>query len=129
METSGECGVECAGMRCYPLGNLFPFLTTQQQVSQEHLADLAGLKINGQSLDDLLMYRGTQSDRALRRIDIQGTPEVEIMMHAGINTYAEDQFEYDIAIPLPPPNRRYKVKLNIKTIKKGKPTIVDPDWI
>jgi hypothetical protein len=128
METSGECGVECAAMRCYPLGNSVPFLTSQQQVSQEHVVCLAGLKINGLSLDDPLMYRGTQSDRVLGRIDIQGTPEVEIMMHAGINTYVEDQFEYDINIPLPPPNRRYKVKLNIKTIKKGKPTIVDTDW-
>lgn len=36
---------------------------------------------------------------------------------------------YDIAIPSPPPIRSYKVTLNIKTIKKGKPTIVDPDWI
>jgi hypothetical protein len=38
------------------------------------------------------------------------------------------EFEYDIAIPSPPPKRSYKVTLHITSIRKANPIIVDPDW-
>ncbi len=41
---------------------------------------------------------------------------------------SEDLYEYDVIVPLVP-KRKYKVKLNIRSIKKAKPTIVGPEWI
>jgi len=77
------------------------------------------------SITDLI-----HSDKSFEIVTIQGTSEADIMKLAGLKkALPDDQFEYDIVVPSPPPIRRYKVILNIKTIKKGKPTIVDPDWI
>ena len=67
-------------------------------------------------------------EEILGKIDVVGTSAVEVLK-VDTRFEADDLYEYDIAIPRPPPNRRYKVKLNIKSIKKGIPTIVDPDWI
>jgi hypothetical protein len=123
-------GERAAKSSSYLIGNSSPILTSQRtDVYSRFPGCLDKSKANGLSLDDISLYSRAKSNCVLRGANIQGTSEVAIMKMAGINASLDDQFEYDIAVPLPPPNRRYKVKLNIKTIKKGEPTIVDPDWI
>lgn len=120
METSDVC---VAVSSQYPIGIVEPILSSEKQV---HTASSLELIENGLSSDSP-MHRCL--DRGLGIINLYGTREVDMMKFAGLEASPNDQFEYDIAIPSPPPNRRYKVKLNIKTIQKGKPTIVDSDWI
>ena len=115
----------------YPTKGIVPSLTSQKSdVYQRQPRELDRLKVNETSLeDDSLLCSPSKIDKTLRRVITQGTSAEEIMKHSGIYTPTNDQFEYDIAIPSPPPNRRYKVTLKIRTIKKGKPTIVDSDWV
>jgi hypothetical protein len=123
----GEC---IATSEIYSTGSAVPLLTSKtSDVYKRQPKGLDKLKVNGILLDDPFPCGPSDLDRILRRVSIQGTSEAEIMKLTRIYSPSDDQYEYDIAIPLPPPIRRYKVKLNIKTIKKGKPTIVDPDWI
>lgn len=131
METSSKWGEEhIEALRFYPTGNSSPFLTSQRaDVYWRYPGSLGKSKANELSLYDPSLSSRAKSNCVLGRANIQGTPEVTVMKMAGISSSLDDQFEYDITVPLPPPNRRYKVKLNIKTIKKGEPTIVDPDWI
>lgn len=123
MDTSDVCvGVSVP----YPIGIAEPILTTQKQMQVAGLSRSPGNRL---PLDNPIMD-WVHPNKILERIDIQSTTEADIMKLAGLKKILpDDHFEYDIAIPLPPPTRSYKVTLNIKTIKKGKPTIVDPDWI
>jgi hypothetical protein len=117
--------------RFYPTGDMMHILTSQEpNVYHRQPKGLKNLKENRISLGDPFPCGLSGSEKILSRINIQSTSEVEIMkVDAQMRSVADDQCEYDIAIPSPPPNRRYKVKLNIRSIKKGKPTVVYSDWI
>lgn len=124
METSSVCVVTPQYQVWIPT----PISSTQQRINQGDTRNLVELIGQEDSLcNQIAALKGLNC--GFGKMNIQGTPEVDIMRFAKFNASIEDQFEYDRTIPLPPPNRRYTVKLNIKTIKKGKPTIVDPDWI
>lgn len=107
----------------------------------QHISNgLNSYRLQPKSLDnmDITLLNEIQSpyeepsklNEILHSTAIEGTSAAEFMKrNARIAIHSKDVFEYDIAIPLPPPNRRYKVKLNIKSIRKTEPTTVEPDWI
>lgn len=43
-------------------------------------------------------------------------------------TPREETLEYDIVVRMPP-RKRYTVELEVKSIKKAEPRIVEPEWI
>jgi len=108
--------------------------------SQHILNGLNSYRLQPKSLDnmDITLLNEIQSpheelsklNEIIHGTAIKGTSAAEFMKrNTRIAIPSEDVFEYDIAIPSPPPNRRYKVKLNIKSIRKDEPTTVEPDWI
>ena len=113
--------------RSYPTG-----LTTFQNLNMCQGRPKGINNLNRTLLSGVLQPPNVLSklDEILSGIDVRGTSEVDVLK---INTRndesSDDLYEYDIVVPLPPPNRRYKVKLNITSIKKAEPTIVGPDWL
>ena len=43
-------------------------------------------------------------------------------------TLPEETLEYDVIVQMPP-RKRYTIELEVKSIKKAEPIIVEPEWI
>lgn len=114
---------------CYPIGVFYSPSTSMEdemsEVFEYIMSNLAKISFRKKFYPNLV---------PLLRIDWSTVcPNFEIKNETFVSETFEDTFyeeivEHDVVVCMPP-KKRYTVEINIKTIRKGEPKIVEPEEI
>lgn len=117
----------------YPIPYAFTGSSRREETDMNEVLDrLFFLLMRQELLEESFSYRGLLP---AFEIDLSSVrPYFEPMNRSSLieefceEILPEETLEYDVIVQMPP-RKRYTIELEVKSIKKAEPIIVEPEWI